>query len=42
MCLRGKNMLEKASNVGLLLTPQENTTKEAMYGIIIYSDKRYR
>lgn len=41
MCLKGKNMLEKASEVGLLLTPQENTTKEAMHGIILYSDKVY-
>lgn len=41
MCLKGKNMLEKASDVGLLLTPQENTTKEAIYGIIIYPDKVY-
>lgn len=41
MCLKGKNMLEKVSNMGLLLTPQGNTTKEAMYGIIIYTDKVY-
>lgn len=41
MCLKGKNMLEIASKMGLLLTPQANTTKEAMYGITIYSDKVY-
>lgn len=41
MFLKGKNMLEKASEVGLLLTHKKTQPKKTMHGIVLYSNKVY-